>query len=138
MSNQTVLFVPFFFVIYCLLGRVMLNHVLNYCEKEGNFDSVYLWVNFIQLTLLEIHKIYLLFSDMCKRITRLLWRFTKSSASRSSRRKRITTNALSLRTHSCWKKASKRSNRIRLKIYHSNICRVFFSSSSFLITNLSK
>ena len=24
------------------LGKLMLNHVLNYCEKDGNFESIYL------------------------------------------------------------------------------------------------
>ena len=26
------------------LGSVMLKHVLNYCEKDGNFESIYLYV----------------------------------------------------------------------------------------------
>lgn len=26
------------------LGKLMLNHVLEHCEKDGNFESVYLWV----------------------------------------------------------------------------------------------
>ncbi|CAF1054161.1 unnamed protein product [Brachionus calyciflorus] len=38
------------------IGRMLLNHVLNYCEKDGNFESVYLHVQINNEVAIEFYK----------------------------------------------------------------------------------